>query len=142
MLPKFSALDSESALDSIDSKFLRVVFSRIFSNFLESLVCAKEKGVLSPPRSLKPRKSLHFFGSQKYIFWRESLAFPLLAQSLRRHSCLLSPTIAHHEAGERWYALTRYISHLIFAAQKWRNFAIALSLCLRTHYYLYLAKPW
>ena len=34
--------------------------------------------------------------------------FPLLAQSLRRHSCLLFSTIAHHEAGERWYALTRY----------------------------------
>ena len=59
VLPRFSALDSESALDSVDSKFLRVV---LILSFLES--CSHEyfldsqnrfvfsqKGVLSPPRS-------------------------------------------------------------------------------------------
>ena len=39
-------LDSESALDSVDSKFLRLAFSRIFSNFLESCVlCEKGEGL-------------------------------------------------------------------------------------------------
>ena len=36
VFPKFSALDSESALDSVDSKFLRVVFSRILPRFSKS----------------------------------------------------------------------------------------------------------
>ena len=56
-LDSVNVLDSESTLDSVDSLFLRVVFSRILSNFLESCVFS-QKGVLSPPRTLKaPKKS-------------------------------------------------------------------------------------
>ena len=57
-------LDSEScvsfrisALDSIDSKFLGVVFSRIFSRFSSSLVCAKEKRVSPHPALPRPEKN-------------------------------------------------------------------------------------
>ena len=69
-LDSVNVLDSESAkldsvscvlpkistLDSIDSKFLRLAFSRIFSNFLESCVCAKEKGVSPLPALPSPEK--------------------------------------------------------------------------------------
>ncbi len=56
-LDSVNVLDSETTLDSVDSLFLRVVFSRILSNFLESCVFS-QKGVLSPPRTLKaPKKS-------------------------------------------------------------------------------------
>ncbi len=88
-----SAPDSESALDSVDSLFFKVVFSRIFSRFLESRVCAKEKGVSPLPALPSPEKDKAprfccatlatrwvFFGSQKYIFWRECLALSLSSQ--------------------------------------------------------------
>ena len=55
VFPRFSALDSESALDSVDSKFLRVVFSRILSNFLESCVFS-QKGVSPLPALPSPEK--------------------------------------------------------------------------------------
>ena len=42
--------------ESIDSKFLRIAFSRIFSNFLESCVCAKRKGVSPLPALPSPEK--------------------------------------------------------------------------------------
>ena len=74
-------------LDSVDSKFLRIAFSRIFSNFLESRVCAKRKGVLSPPRTLKaPKKSplflLRFACNPLGLFGNrgECLAFSLSSQ--------------------------------------------------------------
>ena len=65
-LDSINALDSESTLnvvlstfalvDSVDSLFLRVVFSRIFSRFSKSLVCAKEKGVSPLPALPSPEK--------------------------------------------------------------------------------------
>ena len=50
---RISALDSESTLDFV---FLKVAFSRIFSNFLESCVCAKEKGFPLSPLSPAPKR--------------------------------------------------------------------------------------
>ena len=74
-----SMLAFESALDSVDSLFLRVVFSRILSNFLESCVFS-QKGVFPSPRSPQPRKSLHCFccallASLRHGNRGESLAF-------------------------------------------------------------------
>ena len=49
---RISALDSvivfESTLDSVDSLFLKLAFSRILSNFLESCVSQKKRGFPSP----------------------------------------------------------------------------------------------
>ena len=56
VLPRFSALDSESVLDSIDSKFLRVVFSRIFSRFCILLCFFAKRGVIPSPHSQSPEK--------------------------------------------------------------------------------------
>ena len=79
--------------ESIDSKFLRIAFSRIFPRFSKSLVCAKRKGVYPLPVSFSPEKNkaplfllrfacnpLALLHSQKYIFWRESLAISLSSQ--------------------------------------------------------------
>ncbi|WP_394997921.1 hypothetical protein [uncultured Helicobacter sp.] len=93
-LDSINVLDSESALDSVDSKFLRIAFSRIFSNFLESCVCAKRKGVYPlSPHSQSPEKNKAprfccallatrwlFCAATKYIFWRECLAISLSSQ--------------------------------------------------------------
>ena len=59
-LDSVNVLDSESTLDSVDSKFLRVVFSRILSNFLESCVFS-QKGVFPSPRTLKAPKKPPLF---------------------------------------------------------------------------------
>ncbi len=58
-----SVLPRISALDSVDSLFLRVAFSRIFSNFLESRVCAKRKGVYPLPAPLSPEKAAAVFAA-------------------------------------------------------------------------------
>ena len=57
-LDSINVLDSESALDSVDSKFLRVVFSRILSNFSNLLFAQKEKGFIPSPRTLKAPKRI------------------------------------------------------------------------------------
>ena len=45
-----------SALDSVDSKFLRLAFSRIFLCFLESCVSQKKKGFIPSPLAKAPKK--------------------------------------------------------------------------------------
>ena len=137
VLPRFSALDSESALDSVISAllrfcifpFLKVAFSRIFSRFCALFCFFAKRGVIPSPHSQSPEKAaavfaalcLQAFGTANGE--RASLypLLPLLAQSLRRHSCLLAPTIAHHEAGEGWLVLSHLHIDLIFAPQKWQN---------------------
>ena len=73
----------------IDSVFLRVVFSRIFSRFSSSLVCAKEKGVSplpalpSPEKDKAPRFCCASLAT-RWVFLRtrgESLAFPCLGKT-------------------------------------------------------------
>ena len=83
VFPRFSALDSESALDSIDSKFLRVVFSRILSNFLESCVFS-QKGVFPSPQ---PRKSLRCFCCAALASLWHGKRGECLAFSLSRQKC-------------------------------------------------------
>ena len=63
MLPRFSALDSESVLDSIDSKFLRVVFSRIFSRFCALFCFFAKRGVIPSPHSQSPEKAAAVFAA-------------------------------------------------------------------------------
>ena len=52
-----SMLAFESALDSIGSKFLRVVFSRIFSRFCVLLCFFAKRGIPLSPLSPAPKKS-------------------------------------------------------------------------------------
>ena len=55
-LDSINALDSESTLDSVDSLFLKLAFSRILSNFLESCVSQKKKGFPLSPLSPAQKK--------------------------------------------------------------------------------------
>ena len=93
-----------SALDFVNSKFLRVVFSRMLSRFCV-LFCffAKRSIPLSP--LLKPRKSRHFFAAL-YLQPVGSFAQPQSVSFGRS---------ATHDKGECRYALACYTFDLIFA---------------------------
>ena len=123
-LDSVNVLDSESTLDSVDSLFLRVVFSRIFPRFSKSLCFFAKRGVIPSPLAKAPKKPPLFRQPQSISFGGRASLFPLLAQSLRRHYCLLVPTIAHHEAGEGRLVLAHLHIDLIFALQKWQNLKI------------------
>ena len=99
-----STLFRISALDSVNSKFLRVVFSRMLSRFCV-LFCffAKRSIPLSP--LLKPRKSRHFFAAL-YLQPVGSFAQPQSVSFGRS---------ATHDKGECRYALACYTFDLIFA---------------------------
>ena len=55
-LDSVNVLDSESTLDSVDSLFLRVVFSRIFPRFSKSLCFFAKRGVIPSPLAKAPKK--------------------------------------------------------------------------------------
>ena len=67
VLPRFSALDSESALDSVDSKFLRVVFSRILPRFSKSFCFFAKRGVIPSPLAKAPKKPPLFRQPKVYL---------------------------------------------------------------------------
>lgn len=88
----------------LDTSHIRYFFKNLFSKATLStnnkfVFSQKEKGFIPSSLPLAPKRikpPLFLFGNQG-----ESLAYPFLASALRRHCCLLIPTLQHHETGER-----------------------------------------
>ena len=121
-----SSLDLESKIDSqshqnLESSLLDSLSHGYCLDSQNRLFAQKKKGFPSPRTLKAPKKSPLFAQPQSISFGGSASLFPLLAQSLRRHYCLLFPTIAHHAAGECRLVLSHLHIDWIFAAQKWQN---------------------
>ena len=138
-------IEGKHSFNFLDSQSKQLTESSISKNLIKALPKINNEArqrSLAESKALKSLDSAIFAQQKSHKMCSTQVhtaTRPLLAQSLRRHYCIFLTHFCHHDKGECRYALTRYISHLIFAAQKWRNFAIALRprAYARTIYYIW-----